>query len=265
MRLLKPAGGIEEAEDKRVAMVRRESIGGGQQFVQPLRILPERLAGCPPAQGRLDSAAIAARGVFGDARHPRLVRKILQPLRGQPVRVQPGQRIPDRDVLLEEGSSQFVEVGRRQHPTALDGGDQLCGHCPPPLAGAEQQGAKGGRQGPGPLHLAEQVHRLGIAAAGSPAPRRLQQEPAELVGVPGARKLPEREIVVFLPHGATIALPDAINRLLGDAETRAGRIPDAGPARLIQCEDAALAALVLLPPRPRLLPASPSLSKRLSP
>jgi hypothetical protein len=49
----------------------------------------------------------------------------------------------------------------------------------------------------------------------------------------------------FLATRCDGPLPDVVDQLLADAETRAGRLRDGGAARLIECEDPALAALLL--------------------
>ena len=49
----------------------------------------------------------------------------------------------------------------------------------------------------------------------------------------------------FLAARCDGPLPDVVDQLLVDTETRAGRVRDGGAARLIECEDPALAALLL--------------------
>src|SRR2546422_7722291 len=61
-------------------------------------------------------------------------------------------------------------------------------------------------------------------AARSPSPARLQQESAELVGVFGARQLLECEILILLPHGATITSWPRLGRNLRDDGPLASRV-----------------------------------------
>jgi hypothetical protein len=49
----------------------------------------------------------------------------------------------------------------------------------------------------------------------------------------------------FLATRCDGQLPDVVTQLLADTQTRAGRIRDGGPARLIECEDPTLAVLLL--------------------
>jgi hypothetical protein len=59
------------------------------------------------------------------------------------------------------------------------------------------------------------------------------------------------EIGEFLAARSGGRLPDTVSRLLADVGERAGRVRDRGPARLIECEDPALTALIANDPRTR--------------
>ena len=55
---------------------------------------------------------------------------------------------------------------------------------------------------------------------------------------------PHDEIARFLAARSQAALPSSVTSLFADAAANARRLRDLGPARVIQCEDAALATLL---------------------
>jgi hypothetical protein len=60
---------------------------------------------------------------------------------------------------------------------------------------------------------------------------------------------PVDEVRRFLGERTAAPLPETVRRLLDDVETRATRVRDAGPARLLECADPELAALIAHDPR----------------
>jgi hypothetical protein len=68
-------------------------------------------------------------------------------------------------------------------------------------------------------------------------------EPARLLAVTEEGRSVD-EIRAFLAARTADPLPDTVDRLLGDTSERGARVRDLGLARLVECDDPALAALV---------------------
>ena len=96
----------------------------------------------------------------------------------------------------EERISQLVQLPVGEQPAGLDRCDQLGGDPTPPPAVAQKQRHQRQRHPPGAAHLGQQLQRLHVSGAAPPARRRLQQPPAQLVGIPDARKLLELLVVI---------------------------------------------------------------------
>ena len=95
-------------------------------------------------------------------------------------------------VLSEEHVGQLVELGVVEQPAVVDRGDQLRGDPVPPPACADQHDGERERQLAAAVHAGEQLDRLGVPGAASPAAGVAEQQPGQLIGVVDCSELVDR-------------------------------------------------------------------------